>query len=77
MSSLAYPNHIRNIEADEKCQFCDKTHTSHIQVFSNAGRYTSIFKVPFCDDHKKEAEELKHKRENATVKRESRGDAWD
>lgn len=64
---------IRNIEAGEKCKFCEKVHTSWVQVTSNASAYTSMYNVPFCDEHKADALAFKNRVEAVRYT----GNRWD
>ena len=46
---------IRNIEKDEKCYFCLKIHSGFVLVTNNSGAYTSMYNIPYCEDHKEAA----------------------
>lgn len=66
---------VRNIEPEEKCKFCAKKHVSWVTVFSNASKYTHVYKIPYCEDHKDSAEEAKKDAESPA--RAYKANLWD
>lgn len=65
---------IRNIEKGEKCQFCSNVHVGWLSITDNSGAYTSMYNMPFCEDHRDHA---LSERKRIQSRRYSGGHFWD
>lgn len=65
---------IRNIAPNEKCKFCDNVHVSWVQIHDNRGSYTSMYNMPFCEDHRDHAIAEKERIQSSPA---PKGHFWD